>query len=238
MPDKSLMKTWRHRLRINVRALMVLVLILGCWLGWMVHRARVQREAVEAIERVGGSVTYDWIHKYGEYIPGGQPWGPRWLVSRLGVDYFGNITVVSASGASDAELLHIGELSLLEDLDLHQSSITDAGLAHLSTLTGLQRLLLDHTKVSGAGLVHIKNLNRLLVLNLDSTETDDLGLTNLKGLGRLQRLFLTDTRVSDVGLTNLKALSNLQELLLNRTMVTGAGIGDLQQALPNTNISH
>ena len=38
---------------------MALVLLLGGGLGWVVHCARVQRDAVSAIRRAGGNVFYD-----------------------------------------------------------------------------------------------------------------------------------------------------------------------------------
>ncbi len=47
----------RARSRLSVRALMVLVLVCGGWLGWVVHRARVQKDAVAAIERAGGGIS-------------------------------------------------------------------------------------------------------------------------------------------------------------------------------------
>jgi hypothetical protein len=47
------------RLSISVRAMMVLVLLIGGGLGWIVQRARVQREAAAAIVRGGGRVYYD-----------------------------------------------------------------------------------------------------------------------------------------------------------------------------------
>ena len=49
----------RRRFGLSLRALMVLVLILGGGLGWIAHRARVQREAVAAIEKAGGKVDYN-----------------------------------------------------------------------------------------------------------------------------------------------------------------------------------
>jgi hypothetical protein len=39
---------------------MALVLILGRGLGWILYRARVQREAVAVIKRVGGKFAYNW----------------------------------------------------------------------------------------------------------------------------------------------------------------------------------
>ena len=52
-------RRWRPRVRLSVRVLMVLVLVLGGGFGWVVHRVRVQREAVAAISRTGGLVWYD-----------------------------------------------------------------------------------------------------------------------------------------------------------------------------------
>ncbi len=49
----------RRFLRFSVRGLIVLVLVIGAWLGWMVRSARIQREAVAAIENAGGEVLYD-----------------------------------------------------------------------------------------------------------------------------------------------------------------------------------
>ena len=50
----------RRHLRFSLRALIVFVLVTGGWLGWTVHRARVQREAVAAIVKASGAVVYDW----------------------------------------------------------------------------------------------------------------------------------------------------------------------------------
>jgi hypothetical protein len=48
-----------RRLRLSIRAMLVLVLAFGTFLGWLSHRARVQRIAVATIERAGGKVYYD-----------------------------------------------------------------------------------------------------------------------------------------------------------------------------------
>ena len=48
--------------RVSVRALMILVLLVGGGFGWAVQTVRtrrVQGEAVAAIERVGGYVFYE-----------------------------------------------------------------------------------------------------------------------------------------------------------------------------------
>jgi hypothetical protein len=49
----------RSYLRLSLRGLIVLVLGIGGWMGWMVHTARVQRNAVAAIQKIDGTVRYD-----------------------------------------------------------------------------------------------------------------------------------------------------------------------------------
>jgi hypothetical protein len=80
---ESVSRPWRGILRLSVRWLIVLVLVIGVWLGWIVRSARIQREAVAAIMRDGGSVwrSNDWTP-----IPGGKSWAPQWLVDFVGVD--------------------------------------------------------------------------------------------------------------------------------------------------------
>ena len=69
----------RRRLRLSLRAFLVLVLVLGGWLGWQAHKAREQRLAVEAIRQYGGFVHYDWEFVGGALSTGRQPRAPAWL---------------------------------------------------------------------------------------------------------------------------------------------------------------
>ena len=81
-------------MRFSLRALIVLVLLIGVGLGWLVRSAHVQRDAVTAIRNAGGVVLYDWEWTNGKSIPGGKPWAPKWLVDLIGVDYFAHVTSV------------------------------------------------------------------------------------------------------------------------------------------------
>jgi hypothetical protein len=54
-------KPCRRRIStISVRALMLLILGIAAGMGWLVHRAHVQRQAVARIQRVGGAVVVDY----------------------------------------------------------------------------------------------------------------------------------------------------------------------------------
>ena len=122
-------------MHFSVRGLVVLVLLIAVVLGWIVHRAHVQRDAVAAIKQAGGSVLYDWQYKDGRRVDGGRPAGPKWL----GPDYFDTVTWAEAGPkASDPELAHIGRLTRLAFLNFSDApAVTDAGLAHLAGLTQL-----------------------------------------------------------------------------------------------------
>jgi hypothetical protein len=128
-----------------VRRLIVLVLLVGGWLGWIVRGARVQHQAAAAIRRAGGAAIYNWHYKDGEYDPFARPGWPEWLVSRLGEDYFGHVNSVNLYDLTRildeeprtdyeervfrAALAQIGNLSRLEELDIEDIDAGDAALA-------------------------------------------------------------------------------------------------------------
>jgi hypothetical protein len=170
---------------------MVLILVFGSWLGWYVQRVHVQQDAVAAIKRAGGSVTYDW--EWDHYNPDisdaiGRPRAPKWLADRVGVDYVASVVHVnlvwrSAMGsnrADDKTLVQVGRLSRLEFLSLNNTAITDAGLAHLTGLTRLRQLELWHTQTGDAGLASLKGLSNLRLILLAGTRVTDDGVLELE----------------------------------------------------------
>jgi hypothetical protein len=159
-----------------VWGLIVFVVVVGAGLGWIVREAHIQRVAVAKIEKAGGSVLYDWECRDGNKIPGGKPSGPRWLVDRIGVDYFGHVTAVEFStqpGATDSTLEEVGRLTRVQALYANSPSVSDAGLAHLTGLSNLSTLDLAGTNVTDAGLAHLKGLT----LSSGSTSEAPMSLT-------------------------------------------------------------
>jgi internalin A len=243
-PAERVSRTWRSYLRFSVRGLILLVLAIGVGLGWMVQSARNQHDAVAAIEKAGGSVSYDWEWRNGTAIPAGKPWAPRWLVDLMGVDYFGHVTDVSLPGATDAAIVPVARLTQLQRLILAESSMSDvgvisffdvnrprvtsAGLMHLKKLTNLAELDLGGTQVSDAGLAHLKGLTKLSVLDIRGNEVTDAGLAHLKGLTNLSVLSVCGNPVTDAGLAHLAGLTNLSTLRLDGTRVTDAGLAHLK----------
>ncbi|MCE9548502.1 MAG: hypothetical protein K8T25_23755 [Planctomycetia bacterium] len=136
--------------------------ILFALLGWWSYKARQQREAVAALEKVGGTVSYNYSLPW----TSGMKDPPRWpvqLVHRVGVDYFARVESLRTSG----------------------KQVTDANLVHVARLKSLQLLLLDHTQVTDAGLKHLKNLTTLQDLMFIDNHVTDAGMENLHDLTSL-----------------------------------------------------
>jgi hypothetical protein len=107
---KPVSRPWRTFLRFSVRGMIVLVLVVGVSLGWLVRSARIQREAVAAIKKAGGSVYY-----HSEWNDDDQ--SGSWAPTRTRV--------------TDSGLRHLEGLSNLRELEVRGTSVTDYGTEKL-----------------------------------------------------------------------------------------------------------
>ena len=229
VPKRRAGSGWRPRL--SVRGLMVAVLVLGGLLGLHLHRARLQREAVSAIKRAGGSVRYHWEPE-GRLV--GRPVNPTWwesTMARLGPDHFGRVVWVGFNGSpigepDDGVMAHIARLEDLEELDFSPAShpsVSDAGLAYLRGLPRLRRLNLSRTGVRGPGLAHLRGMNQLKRLELLELPLKDEDLIHLGGITSLEVLTLSSGGITDDGLAHLSGLK-LRQLRLESPWISGAGL--------------
>ncbi|MCY2990028.1 MAG: hypothetical protein NTY19_19465 [Planctomycetota bacterium] len=88
----TISKPQRRWFQFSLRTMLIVMLLAGSGMGWFAHRlkqASRQREAVAAIQKLGGAVAYD-CELRGEGAP-----GPVWLRQRLGDDFFTNVTWVN-----------------------------------------------------------------------------------------------------------------------------------------------
>ena len=253
--------SWRRYVRFSLRALIVLVLCISCGLGFLVHEAQVQREAVAAIVRTCGTVYYNWKWNNDRFIPPRKLWAPQRLIDFIGIDYFGHVTAVRLSKPDDAALAHVGRLAGLQQLSFRRwpentagleqlkglseltglycgsGTITDDDMAILKDMTRLTRLTIDPAGgVTDAGLAHLKRMVRLTELRLPRSQVTDAGLAHLNALTKLSILDIGGARVTDAGLENLKGLTKLNVLFLQGARVTQAGIDELKRFLPSLNI--
>ena len=89
-----------------------------------------------------------------------MPRVPKWLVTSLGVDYFGHVTYVgffsSTTEKADELMAQAGRLSQMRVLDLNWTPVSNAGLRQVRGLTELRYLNLYDTGIDGGGLAHLR----------------------------------------------------------------------------------
>jgi internalin A len=252
MAAKLVSRPWRRYFRFSMRRLVLLVLVIGGWLGWLTRSARIQRDAVAAIERSGGRAWYDCDQrglstpkpKNGQGPPSKRRlWPPGWLVDRVGIDYFSHPVMVvlwPREGRADEALFRVGQLRRLDTLIVYPEVLADDSLAPLEGMSALKRLELFNTKVGDAGLAHLKGLTGLRVLTFDGSSITDAGLAHVERLGELEYLSLNRTGVSDAGLARLRGLTRLKRLNMADTQIDlfGMALEEFHRKLPQVRIMH
>ena len=131
------MRPTRRWFQYSLRSFLVLLTAVAVWLGVVVNRAREQREAVKAIEALGGYVIYDWQL---QPSPGGgsamkpdpKPAAPAWIRRLIGDDFFQEAKWAglqdSSHGPKDSHVLeavpHFQRLRGLEQVWLPWGPVT------------------------------------------------------------------------------------------------------------------
>ena len=124
----------------------------------------------------------------------------------------------------------IGELKLLEVLDMSETLVSDMSFAR--NLRHLRYLALSFTNIQDEDLAAIGNLRSLAVLYVDDTEISDRGVNHILHLP-LRRLDLAGTNVTDRSVTPLCSLASLAYLRVTSTQISERGRAILETRLPN-----
>ena len=205
--------------------------VLCALLAWKVQKVERQKNAVAAIERTGGSVSYDWEVRDHPQAP-----GKTLLRNLLGDDFFDDVVAVEFTTVFDLPEeadaaphrtvpMQLRDLTDLRELNLFDETIEDLEL--LEGLTRMETLWLDCESVRDlSSLEGMRNLRRL---SLDRTPRL-YDLSPLASLGKLEYLFLTYTPTRDV--SPLMKLKRLKKLVLFTPYVEGKQIEELRLALP------
>ncbi len=213
---------------------MVLVLLVAGGLGWVVNRARIQRDAIARIDRSGGWLMFDdQVDENGLNRTPSTPAWQGWVGRTLGDDFVRKPRNLFMNGRPRGPLSEetwraMADLTDLVAIHLPGDDVDDGRLASLKRFHNLRVLdLSDNDRVTNAGIAHLANLDRLMNLRLGWTGIDDVGLIHLKKLTRLQYLDLTGTRITDAGSPHLKLLGRVEFLDLQGTGVTDAALNEI-----------
>jgi hypothetical protein len=223
----------RRRYALSVRALMVLVLILGGGFGWTVNRANRRAESVDAIRRAKGVVYFDYQYN-GQFNPAAKPWTPSWLSAVLREEFFHDVTMVIGSPgmldfsqceAKDAD----AAWEAIQGCDRLQR-LRIANPPPGATLSGLLRLkkLLVSTTTPGEGPpIRLATLPSLSEVHFGGPGVNDSITVELAKLPSLSILLLPNTRITDAGLSRICDLPGLEWLSLDHSEITDAGLTSL-----------
>jgi hypothetical protein len=147
-------RSWKT---FSLKALLLLVLVVGCLLGCYAalrQKVEAERRAVAEIVRLGGSVWYEVESKPGEFTHCPDPPGPRWVRNLLGDTVYADRTSVYftsgllawSSGEGDQvfeevfpefgdeHIWLLVELPKLRAVFLHDSDVTPEGARQLKQL--------------------------------------------------------------------------------------------------------
>ncbi len=229
----------RRRLRLSLGAMMIVVLGIGCVLGWVALRAHVQRDAVAAIttprRNTRGSVYYDWQFVAGKYDEDARPRGPKWLRDFLGPDVFDTVVIVTIEGdnVDDEYLENVGKLHGVEKVDLvgHAApELTSAGMAQLWTLPRLKTLNTRGVAIPRGFVTGLAGRTGLRHLWLPQAAVTDDEMAIIGSFTDLEFLQLDGSNVTDRGFAHVANLKKLTILDMPGVRITDlAPVADLVQ---------
>jgi hypothetical protein len=222
---------------ISLRGLLLLILAIALWLGWIVNKARQQREAVAGLQKFGGFVHYDWefingpvkvpqgnnlwMPSWGKLNKTAKPWAPDWMRRALGDEYFQSIAHVSLyvdikKGQADATWVNIGP--------------ADDALRKLATQSSVRTLQIGGDQVTDENLDYVGRLTGLEELSISwGHRLTDKGFLHLSRLERLRILDVDHSRMTDTSLVAIGQLTNLEELRLGGEGFTDRGLAHLSR---------
>src|SRR5262245_9991754 len=166
-------------MRYSLRTLLIVVLVLGAFVGWLgirLLRIRRQHEAVQTVKDAGGAVTTS-RQSAGPDPFAGEPSAPpnpiakamdkleapQWFRELVGAEGFDRIKSVnlSRSPVTDADLVHLRELPNLQTLFLSDTEIGELGLQNVGRLPELETLAINGTRITDDCLIHLNNFPKL-----------------------------------------------------------------------------
>ena len=238
VPSRS-RRRWRWRWVFGLRALMVLVLLIGGGLGWCLQQARERRADLATIAAGGGQVVFR------DTDARETGWRVR-LYHRTGFGFVREVQGVSLDDEAippgpiprsvrrDAAFAAIGRLGRVDFVFVQNGPVTPAHLAALATTRLTRLVLVTVPEVSAAVLAEVARLSTLTDLRLTRPQVK-LPLAAVRAAAALTRLEHLDlhgfARLEPADLAPLRRLDRLQSLAISPAP-TDEAVLDLLAGMP------
>lgn len=228
----------KYNFRFGLSHIAVLLLAIGCVLGYGTYRYRLQQAQLDITFPSGDTEEAAYLEW--------APFGPFWLRSLTGDKFWSwgdRLLAAEPHGFQEIETFP-GKSTILV---LRPNAIN---LDEPPSFKGYHRLLaidLRHTHHIGFGppdddgdvnliplMREIAKCQTLQGLNFYDNGVTDRDLEELRTMPNLKHLELSgNDRITDAGLVHLASIKSLQKLGLQGTDVTKAGLAQLEAELPN-----
>ena len=218
-------KTSLGFLRISLRGWLLGFLFVNLALGAFVYRASKRKEAVEAFQRFGGTVHFDFEsekHTNSNFVFADRE--PSMLRPYLHDSAVHEVVIISFVNAErdvdDRDLRYLGPLSEVRCLCLMR----------------IEAFGIEKCRMTDAGVEHLLSLKRVEVLQIGGAPLTDRAAAQLSRLTTLRKLWLNDAKLTDAGLESLAELPNLVELCVRGTFVTKGGVESFRKRSPHCEV--
>ena len=175
---------FRLRFQFSIRSMLLLMVVVATACGWLtaaMNRARKQQVAVEAIEKAGGDVGYDWEIGAFHLGSGPEPPGPAWLRRMLGHHFLASVAAAEVHDVTHGMLKPLSVLTQLQNRDVRRPNVGDAGVQQLKDSLQLQVFCLVDYNATDGGLERLKGLSQLQSLAFSGIKVSDAGLRHSRG---------------------------------------------------------
>ncbi|MCX7425911.1 MAG: hypothetical protein NTW96_09880 [Planctomycetia bacterium] len=192
-----------RRFQFSLRTLLLFVLVCAVQCSWWavtMRKVKTQREAREAITRLGGSVGYDYEYEHWkahDFETGFQeqpvPPGPELLRAVAGDDLFDTVMTVSFYGCvtsstegrldpaiTDDDMEILSAFPRLREGHFIFQPITDRSLETLSRFREIESVDLYGTQITDRGLASLANLPRLKQIGIGGTPASVQGIAAIR----------------------------------------------------------
>ena len=191
---------FHRRFQFSIRSLLLLTVVVAVLCGWFaakMEEAKRQREAVDALRKLGGIVQGDDYYERAARIISAADAVRKLGGAVQGNDYYERVTRIRSSVRGQSPISGWLRRALGDDWFIDVINVY------------LSPTYPSPSKVNDSDLKYLERFTRLRAVKLDRTQVTDAGLEHLNGLAELQYLFLDETQVTDAGVAKLqKALPN------------------------------